>query len=160
MKMAVQKTNAMRILDKNKIDYEVITYDISDDKIDGVSVAEKTGQDVKEVYKTLVTQGLSKEFYVFVIPVAEELDLKKAAKVAGEKKVEMIHVKDITKYTGYIRGGCSPVGMKKLYKTFIHEDAKALEKMCVSGGKKGLQIKLEPKDLIESINGQFADIIH
>ena len=160
MKMAVQKTNAMRILDKNKIDYEVITYDISDDKIDGVSVAEKTGQDVKEVYKSLVTQGLSKEFYVFVIPVAEELDLKKAAKVAGEKKVEMIHVKDITKYTGYIRGGCSPVGMKKLYKTFIHEDAKALEKMCVSGGKKGLQIKLEPKDLIESINGQFADIIH
>ncbi|MDY3360575.1 Cys-tRNA(Pro) deacylase [Clostridium celatum] len=160
MKMAVQKTNAMRILDKNKIDYEVITYDISDDKIDGVSVAEKTGQDVKEVYKTLVTQGLSKEFYVFVIPVAEELDLKKAAKVAGEKKVEMIHVKDITKYTGYIRGGCSPVGMKKLYKTFIHEDAKALEKICVSGGKKGLQIKLEPKDLIESINGQFADIIH
>lgn len=158
--MAVQKTNAMRILDKNKIDYEVITYDISDDKIDGVSVAEKTGQDVKEVYKTLVTQGLSKEFYVFVIPVAEELDLKKAAKVAGEKKVEMIHVKDITKYTGYIRGGCSPVGMKKLYKTFIHEDAKALEKICVSGGKKGLQIKLEPKDLIESINGQFADIIH
>lgn len=160
MKMAVQKTNAMRILDKNKIDYEVITYDISDDKIDGVSVAEKTGQDVKEVYKTLVTQGLSKEFYVFVIPVAEELDLKKAAKVTGEKKVEMIHVKDITKYTGYIRGGCSPVGMKKLYKTFIHEDAKALEKICVSGGKKGLQIKLEPKDLIESINGQFADIIH
>lgn len=160
MKMAVQKTNAMRILDKNKIDYEVITYDISDDKIDGVSVAEKTGQDVKEVYKTLVTQGLSKEFYVFVIPVAEELDLKKAAKVAGEKKVEMIYVKDITKYTGYIRGGCSPVGMKKLYKTFIHEDAKALEKICVSGGKKGLQIKLEPKDLIESINGQFADIIH
>lgn len=160
MKMAVQKTNAMRILDKNKIDYEVITYDISDDKIDGVSVAEKTGQDVKEVYKTLVTQGLSKEFYVFVIPVAEELDLKKAAKVAGEKKVEMIHVKDITKYTGYIRGGCSPVGMKKLYKTFIHEDAKVLEKICVSGGKKGLQIKLEPKDLIESINGQFADIIH
>ena len=158
--MAVQKTNAMRILDKNKIDYEVITYDISDDKIDGVSVAEKTGQDVKEVYKTLVTQGLSKEFYVFVIPVAEELDLKKAAKVAGEKKVEMIYVKDITKYTGYIRGGCSPVGMKKLYKTFIHEDAKALEKICVSGGKKGLQIKLEPKDLIESINGQFADIIH
>lgn len=154
------KTNAMRILDKNKIKYEVIEYDISDGKIDGVSVAEKTNQDVKEVYKTLVTQGLSKEFYVFVIPVAEELDLKKAAKVAGEKKVEMIHVKDITKYTGYIRGGCSPVGMKKLYKTFIHEDAKALEKICVSGGKKGLQIKLEPKDLIESINGQFADIIH
>ena len=154
------KTNAMRILDSKKVNYEMIAYDILDDKIDGISVAEKTGQDVKEVYKTLVTQGLSREFYVFVIPVDKELDLKKAAKVAGEKKVEMIHVKDITKYTGYIRGGCSPVGMKKLYKTFIYEDAKNLEKVCVSGGKKGLQIKLSPMDLIEIINGTFADIIH
>ena len=158
--MAIQKTNAMRILDKDKINYEVITYDISDDKIDGVSVAEKTGQDVKEVYKTLVTQGVSREFYVFVIPVDKELDLKKAAKVAGEKKVEMIHVKDINKYTGYIRGGCSPVGMKKLYKTFIQEEARDLENICVSGGKKGLQVKLEPMDLIKIINGSFADVIH
>lgn len=158
--MAVQKTNAMRILDKNKINYEVITYDISDDKIDGISVAEKTGQDMKEVYKTLVTQGVSRELYVFVIPVDKELDLKKAAKSAGEKSLQMIHVKDITKYTGYIRGGCSPVGMKKLYKTFIYEEAENLEKVCVSGGKKGLQIKLSPMDLIEVVNGTFADIIH
>lgn len=158
--MAVQKTNAMRILDKNKISYEVITYDISDDKIDGVSVAEKTGQDVKEVYKTLVTQGASREFYVFVIPVDKELDLKKAAKAAGEKKVEMIHVKDITKYTGYIRGGCSPVGMKKLYKTFVYEEVVSLEKICVSGGKKGLQIKLSSKDLLDAVNAEVADIIH
>lgn len=158
--MAVQKTNAMRILDKNKINYEVITYDISDDKIDGISVAEKTGQDVKEVYKTLVTQGVSREFYVFVIPVDKELDLKKAAKSAGEKSLQMIHVKDITKYTGYIRGGCSPVGMKKLYKTFIQEEARDLENICVSGGKKGLQVKLEPMDLIKIINGSFADVIH
>ena len=158
--MAVQKTNAMRILDKNKINYEVITYDISDDKIDGISVAEKTGQDMKEVYKTLVTQGVSRELYVFVIPVDKELDLKKAARSAGEKSLQMIHVKDITKYTGYIRGGCSPVGMKKLYKTFIQEEARDLENICVSGGKKGLQVKLEPMDLIKIINGSFADVIH
>lgn len=158
--MAVQKTNAMRILDKNKINYEVITYDVSDDKIDGISVAEKTGQDVKEVYKTLVTQGTSREFYVFVIPVDKELNLKKAAKAAGEKNLQMIPVKDITKYTGYIRGGCSPVGMKKLYKTFIQEEATRLENICVSGGKKGLQVKLKPIDLIKIINGSFTDVIH
>lgn len=153
------KTNAMRILDKNKIKYDVIEYDISDGKIDGVSVAEKTNQDVKEVYKTLVTQGNTKSIYVFVIPVNEELNLKKAAKVCGEKKVDMIHVNDLLKLTGYIRGGCSPVGMKKLYKTFIHKDAEVLERICVSGGKKGLQVKLSPQDLKESINAVFEDLI-
>lgn len=157
--MAVQKTNAMRILDKSKIEYEVITYDISDDKIDGISVAEKTGQNLNEVYKTLVTIGNTKELYVFVIPVAEELDLKKAAKVCGEKKIEMIHVKDINKYTGYIRGGCSPIGMKKMYKTFIQKDAENLKKICISGGKKGIQVKVATKNLIELVNGIFADII-
>lgn len=153
------KTNAMRILDKNKIKYDVIEYDISDGKIDGVSVAEKTSQDLKEVYKTLVTQGNTKMIYVFVIPVNEELNLKKAAKVCGEKKVDMIHVNDILKLTGYIRGGCSPIGMKKLYKTFIHKDAEVLERICVSGGKKGLQVKLSPQDLKESINAVFEDLI-
>ncbi|SCK03087.1 Cys-tRNA(Pro)/Cys-tRNA(Cys) deacylase ybaK [uncultured Clostridium sp.] len=153
------KTNAMRILDKNKIKYDVIEYDISDGKIDGVSVAEKTNQDVKEVYKTLVTQGNTKSIYVFVIPVNEELNLKKAAKVCGEKKVDMIHVNELLKLTGYIRGGCSPVGMKKLYKTFIHKDAEVLERICVSGGKKGLQVKLSPQDLKESINAVFEDLI-
>lgn len=157
--MAVQKTNAMRILDKSKIEYEVITYDISDDKIDGISVAEKTGQNLNEVYKTLVTIGNTKELYVFVIPVAEELDLKKAAKVCGEKKIEMIHVKDINKYTGYIRGGCSPIGMKKMYKTFIQKDAENLKKICISGGKKGIQVKVATMNLIELVNGIFADII-
>ncbi|MBC5630117.1 Cys-tRNA(Pro) deacylase [Clostridium sp. NSJ-6] len=149
----------MRILDKNKIKYDVIEYDISDGKIDGVSVAEKTNQDLKEVYKTLVTQGNTKMIYVFVIPVNEELNLKKAAKVCGEKKVDMIHVNDILKLTGYIRGGCSPIGMKKLYKTFIHKDAEVLERICVSGGKKGLQVKLSPQDLKESINAVFEDLI-
>ena len=157
--MSKVKTNAIRILDKHKISYELRTYEAGE-AIDGVSVANKIGRDPEEVFKTLVTRGNSKEIYVFVIPVAKELDLKKAAKSAGEKSLQMIHVKDITKYTGYIRGGCSPVGMKKLYKTFIQEEAKELENICVSGGKKGLQVKLEPMDLIKIINGSFADVIH
>lgn len=102
------KTNAMRILDSKKVPYEMLSYESEDEKIDGISVAHKIGVDEKNVFKTLVAQGTSKELYVFVIPVAEELDLKNAAKIAGEKKVEMIEVKDIMKYTGYIRGGCSP----------------------------------------------------
>lgn len=107
--MAQVKTNAMRILDSKNIDFKVSTYDIKDGKIDGVSVAEKIGRDITEVYKTLVTQGSSRTLYVFVIPVAEELDMKKAAKAAGEKSIEMIPVKDITKHTGYIKGGCAPL---------------------------------------------------
>lgn len=157
--MAQVKTNAMRILDKENIKYNISTYENKDGKIDGVSVASKIGKNVEEVFKTLVLQGQSKEIYVFVIPVNEELDLKKSAKVAGEKKVEMIHVKDINKYTGYIRGGCSPIGMKKLYKTFIHSTAENLETIVVSGGKIGMQIELSPKDLTNIINGNFQDII-
>lgn len=157
--MAQVKTNAMRILDKENIKYNISTYENKDGKIDGVSVASKIGKNVEQVFKTLVLQGQSKEIYVFVIPVNEELDLKKSAKVAGEKKVEMIHVKDINKYTGYIRGGCSPIGMKKLYKTFIHSTAENLETIVVSGGKIGMQIELSPKDLTNIINGNFQDII-
>ncbi|SHF00223.1 Cys-tRNA(Pro) deacylase [Clostridium fallax] len=157
--MAQVKTNAMRILDKDKIDYEVLTYDNKDGKIDGVSVACKIGKDVKIVYKTLVTQGNSKEFYVFVIPVEAELDLKKGARASGEKKIEMIHVKDINKNTGYIRGGCSPIGMKKLYKTFIHSDAEELDNIIISGGKIGIQIELNPKELLKVVNGTFFDVI-
>ena len=157
--MAQVKTNAMRILDKENIKYNISTYENKDGKIDGVSVASKIGKNVEQVFKTLVLQGQSKEIYVFVIPVNEELDLKKSAKVAGEKKVEMIHVKDINKYTGYIRGGCSPIGMKKLYKTFIHSTAENLETIVVSGGKIGMQIELSPKDLTNIINVNFQDII-
>lgn len=157
--MAQVKTNAMRILDRENIKYNISTYENKDGKIDGVSVASKIGKNVEQVFKTLVLQGQSKEIYVFVIPVNEELDLKKSAKVAGEKKVEMIHVKDINKYTGYIRGGCSPIGMKKLYKTFIHSTAENLETIVVSGGKIGMQIELSPKDLTNIINGNFQDII-
>ncbi|MBP1890180.1 Cys-tRNA(Pro)/Cys-tRNA(Cys) deacylase [Clostridium moniliforme] len=155
----MQKTNAMRILDKNKIEYNSLTYDASDGHIDGAAVAEKTGQDPKTVYKTLVTMGNSKNLYVFVLPVLEELDLKKGAKVSGEKKIEMIHVKDINKLTGYIRGGCSPIGMKKQYKTFIQKDALNLEKIVFSGGKIGLQIEMNPKDIEKAIRVEFEDII-
>jgi Cys-tRNA(Pro)/Cys-tRNA(Cys) deacylase len=155
----MQKTNAMRALDKGKIEYKVYEYESTDGKIDGVAVANKLCQDVKTVFKTLVAQGNSKEFYVFVIPVEDELDLKKAAKVAGEKKIEMIHVKDINKYTGYIRGGCSPLAMKKLYKTFFHISAELLDKITFSGGKIGLQIEANPREVAELIRGRFEDVV-
>ncbi|PWW87054.1 Cys-tRNA(Pro) deacylase [Clostridium perfringens] len=153
------KTNAMRILDSKKVSYEMLSYESEDGKIDGISVAHKIGVDEKNVFKTLVAQGTSKELYVFVIPVAEELDLKNAAKIAGEKKVEMIAVKDIMKYTGYIRGGCSPIGMKKNYKTFIHESAEDLDFIIFSEGKIGHQIKMNPKDLLSVVEGEFAFLI-
>ncbi|MCC5420852.1 Cys-tRNA(Pro) deacylase [Clostridium perfringens] len=153
------KTNAMRILDSKKVSYEMLSYESEDGKIDGISVAHKIGVDEKNVFKTLVAQGTSKELYVFVIPVAEELDLKNAAKIAGEKKVEMIPVKDILKHTGYIRGGCSPIGLKRDYRTFIHESAKDLDFMIVSAGKIGHQIKLNPNDLVEVVSGKFKNLI-
>ncbi|SKC47178.1 Cys-tRNA(Pro) deacylase [Maledivibacter halophilus] len=155
----VKKTNAMRILDQKKIKYIAYQYNKNDGKIDGISVADKIGKDINIVYKTLVTQGSSKNIYVFVIPVAHELDLKKAAKVAREKKVEMIPVKDILKYTGYIRGGCSPIGMKKKYKTFVDASASQIQKIIVSAGKIGEQIELNVTDLTESIDAQLEDII-
>ncbi|EGT3607955.1 aminoacyl-tRNA deacylase [Clostridium perfringens] len=153
------KTNAMRILDSKKVSYEMLSYESEDGKIDGISVAHKIGVDEKNVFKTLVAQGTSKELYVFVIPVEEELDLKNAAKIAGEKKVEMIAVKDILKYTGYIRGGCSPIGLKRDYRTFIHESAKGLDFMIVSAGKIGHQIKLNPNDLVKVVSGKFENLI-
>ena len=156
--MAQGKTNAMRILDSKKVSYELITYDNTDGKIDGLSVAEKINRDPKWVYKTLVAYGSSKQVYVFIIPVGDELDLKKAAKAAGEKKIEMIPVKDIQKLTGYIRGGCSPVGMKKQYPAFIAVQALELERIVVSGGRIGLQMEMHPRDLMQAIQGEEADI--
>ena len=156
--MSQVRTNAMRILDGQKIKYNVYTYDSSDGKIDGVSVAEKVGQDPRMVYKTLVAQGSSKNLYVFILPVAAELDLKKAAKVTGEKKVDMIPVKDIQKLTGYIRGGCSPVGMKKHYTTFIDASAREIEQIVVSGGKIGVQMELSVSDLATVTKGEITDL--
>ncbi|WP_042354463.1 Cys-tRNA(Pro) deacylase [Bacillus rubiinfantis] len=156
--MAQAKTNAMRILDAQKIEYEILTYDNKDGKIDGVSVAAKIGREPKEVYKTLVAQGASVTIYVFVIPVAEELDLKKAAKAAGEKNIHMLPVKDIQKWTGYIRGGCSPIGMKKQYQTFLDESCKELDVMVVSAGKIGMQIVIVPSQLQAITAASFADV--
>ncbi|MCM3588214.1 Cys-tRNA(Pro) deacylase [Mesobacillus maritimus] len=157
--MSGSKTNAMRILDQHKVEYGVHSYDNKDGNIDGVSVAAKIKKQPEQVYKTLVAQGTSKDVYVYIIEVEAELDLKKAAKAAGEKKVEMLPVKDIQKYTGYIRGGCSPVGMKKLYPTFIDQRAEGLETMVVSAGKIGLQIELSPADLQKVVHAHFADLL-
>lgn len=154
----MKKTNAMRLLDSKKIPYNIISYNIDDGLIDGESVAKKIGKDVEEVYKTLVTQGKN-EIYVFIIPVDKHLDLKKAAKVTDEKKIELIHVDDILKTTGYIRGGCSPIGMKKAYPSFIQKESLDLQEIIISGGKIGLQIKLNPRDLENIISIQFEDII-
>lgn len=156
--MAQSKTNAMRLLDKENITYNVYTYESTDGKIDGLSVAEKIGRDPNCVYKTLVIQGTSKNIYVCVIPVGAELDLKKAAQEAGEKKVEMLPVKDIQKHTGYIRGGCSPLGMKKLYPTLISTEASGLGLIIVSAGKIGMQVEVNPDDLKTVTKGQWANI--
>ncbi|HWR60055.1 MAG TPA: Cys-tRNA(Pro) deacylase [Clostridia bacterium] len=152
------KTNAMRILDKAGIPYGTYTYDHSDGLIDGISVANKMGQPVGQVYKTLVAQGTSREYYVFIIPVAEELDLKTAARAVGEKAVEMIKVAEINKVTGYIRGGCSPIGMKKDYKTVLDSSAKGLEAIIISAGKIGHQIELHPEELIKLIKCKVESI--
>ncbi|CAM3849521.1 Cys-tRNA(Pro) deacylase [Mesobacillus thioparans] len=157
--MAKVKTNAMRILDTQKVPYEILTYDANDGKIDGVAVAGKIGRDAAQVYKTLVAVGASKNLYVFVIPVEAELDLKKAAKAAGEKKVEMLPVKDIQKFTGYIRGGCSPVGMKKNYPTFLDGSAQELETIIVSAGKIGFQVELAPEQLLNATSGRYENLI-
>ncbi|PHV71705.1 Cys-tRNA(Pro) deacylase [Sporanaerobium hydrogeniformans] len=157
--MGIAKTNVMRLLDKEKIPYEITSYDISDGKIDGVAVAAKIGKAPEQVYKTLVVCGHSKNYYVFVIPVIQELDLKKASKIVGEKNIEMLHVKDLQKVTGYIRGGCSPIGMKKQFKTYIHEAAKSQQKITFSAGKVGFQVTIAPEHLSAYINGDFADLV-
>lgn len=157
MSMAKEtKTNAMRKLDTLHISYTEHQYDASDGHIDGVAVATKCGLDPDQVFKTLVTQGNDHNFYVFVIPVREELDLKKCAKAAQVKSVEMIHVKDLLKTTGYIRGGCSPVGMKKEFSTFFDETMVLFDTVYVSGGRIGTQIEISPDDLIRVTNGTLT----
>lgn len=151
------KTNAMRILETKKIPYTTHTYEC-EEFIDGIQIADMLGLPHEKVYKTLVTQGNSKNYYVFVIPIAEELDMKKAAKSVGEKSVAMLHVKDINAVTGYIRGGCTAIGMKKQYVTRIEEVAKNLEHIIVSGGKLGTQLELTPDDLVKASNAEYADI--
>ncbi|WP_342513309.1 Cys-tRNA(Pro) deacylase [Sporosarcina sp. FSL K6-1522] len=153
------KTNAVRILDGEGVSYELMTYDVNDGLLDGVSVAEKTGQAVDAVFKTLVTIAGPRVLIVFLVPVAQELDLKKAARAAGVKKLEMLPLKDLTKETGYVRGGCSAVGMKKRYPTFMDQTAELLEQIIVSAGKPGLQMKLAPDDLARVAGAAFYDLV-
>ena len=156
--MAEQKTNVMRVLEQKKIPYTAHEYPHGNEAVDGVTVAALTGLDPDRVFKTLVTRGASKTVYVFVIPVASELSLKKAAKAVGEKSVAMIHVTEINALTGYVRGGCSPIGMKKQYKTVYHCTAETLETMVVSAGRIGFQVELSPQELIKLTHGSTADI--
>lgn len=152
------KTNAMRILERNKISYQMSTYEC-DEFIDGIHVADLLGMPHEMMYKTLVTVGKSKTYYVFVIPIEKEIDLKKAAKTVNEKSLEMLPLKDLTNVTGYVRGGCTSIGMKKKFTTIIQEDALHLGEIVVSGGKIGLQLTLQPEDLKRVTDAQFADVI-
>jgi Cys-tRNA(Pro)/Cys-tRNA(Cys) deacylase len=153
------KTNAVRILDGEGISYELMEYNVDDRLLDGVSVAEKTGQAVTTVYKTLVTIAAPRELFVFLVPVAAELDLKKAARTAGVKKLDMLPLKDLTNETGYVRGGCSAVGMKRKFPTFMDNSAETLEAMIVSAGKPGLQMKLSPHQLTKVAEASFVDVL-
>ncbi len=152
------KTNAMRILDKNKMKYKINIYECDEFK-DGITIADRLGQPYEISFKTLVTVGKSNEYYVFVIPIDKEIDMKKAAKAVGEKSIEMLHVKDINRVTGYIRGGCTPIGMKKNYKTVIHESINNYEEIIISGGRIGAQIFIAPGDLIKVTKAYVTDII-
>lgn len=152
------KTNAMRILDRMKIPYQTHTYEC-DEFVDALKIADQLQLPYEKVYKTLVTVGNSRNYFVFVIPIHKELDLKKAARAVGEKSLSMIHVKEIQQVTGYIRGGCTAVGMKKQYVTRIDESAQALLRIVVSGGRIGTQLELDPEDLKRASGAEYADVI-
>lgn len=152
------KTNVMRVLDKNKIPYTSHAYN-PDPTMTGEEIAALLNEEPSHVFKTLVTQGKSNSYYVFVIPVTQELDLKKAAKAADEKSISMIKQKELLPLTGYVHGGCSPIGMKKQFKTFIHETAKNYKTIFVSAGRVGCQIEIAPDDLMKVAKCELADII-
>jgi Cys-tRNA(Pro)/Cys-tRNA(Cys) deacylase len=155
---APEKTNVMRILKAADVGYTAHGYDVGDGKIDGVSVAEKIGKAQEMVFKTLLTIALGGEICVFLLPVVAELDLKKAARAATVKNIEMAPARDILKISGYVKGGCSPVGMKRLYRTFNDENAILLDTMVVSAGKIGAQIELKPDDLLMLTKASYADL--
>ena len=157
-KQKEEKTNVMRVLDQKKVPYTAHTYPVGDSAPDGVTVAQMLGQDPAAVFKTLVAKGASGGYYVFDIPVAETLDLKKAAKAVGEKSVAMLPSKELLPLTGYVHGGCSPVGMKKRFPTVFHESCLKCETICVSAGKVGFQVELASLDLIALVGGTTADV--
>ncbi len=157
-KKKVQKTNAMRIVEQQKIPYNEYEFEWSEDHLSANSVAEKIGIEDGKIFKTLVTVGNKTGPVVAVIPGNKELNLKKLASASGNKKVDMLHLKDLEETTGYIRGGCSPIGMKKLFPTYIAEEANQFETIIVSAGKRGMQIELQPESILQVTNGKLADL--
>ena len=157
--MKTQKTNAVRLLESSNITHSTLTYDVDESDLSGITVANKIGVEPEKVFKTLVTRGEKTGINVFCIPVTEELNLKKAAAVCGDKKIEMIKEKELLPLTGYIKGGCSPIGMKKHYPTFIDETAKLFDEISISAGIRGMQIMVKPNDLLEVVKGKFVDLI-
>lgn len=155
----MSKTNAIRILELHKVKFDTINYEVDESDLSGETVALKVGVNPETVFKTLVCVGDKTGHAVFCIPVTQELNLKKAASASGNKKVEMIKLKDLLPLTGYIRGGCSPIGMKKLFPTYIDETAQLFESICVSAGVRGTQMKLSADDLLKLVNGVYADLI-
>ncbi|MBS7344141.1 MAG: Cys-tRNA(Pro) deacylase [Caryophanon sp.] len=158
MAKKIQKTNAIRLVEQQKIAHDVLQYEVDPEHIDGLSVAAKIGHTVDEVFKTLVATAGAQKYFVFVIPVGAELNLKLAAKVVGEKKIDMLPVKELLGLTGYVRGGCSPIGMKKLFPTVIDESARQKPYIIVSAGKIGMQLQLSVDDLARVTNAQIAAI--
>ncbi|MBO4242518.1 MAG: Cys-tRNA(Pro) deacylase [Clostridiales bacterium] len=154
----MKKTNAMRMLDKAGIGYKAMEYEYDENDLDGHHVAEFFDIPYEEVFKTLVAKGESGEYLVLCLSVDDEVDLKKAAKLAGEKRVELIHVKELLPLTGYIRGGCSPVGMKKKFRTFFDEMILLLDEVCVSGGQRGVQLRLKARDLIDYTEAKVGEL--
>lgn len=157
--MKINKTNVARLLDKAKISYQLIPYEVDENDLSAIHVAEQLGENVEQVFKTLILHGDKSGYFVCVIPGADEVDLKKAAKVSGNKKCEMIPVKELLPLTGYIRGGCSPIGMKKHFPTYIHLSAEQFENIYISAGQRGLQVLLAPADLIRETNASYADLV-
>lgn len=157
--MKINKTNVARLLDKAKIAYELVSYEVDENDLSAIHVAEQLGENIEQVFKTLILHGDKTGYLVCVIPGADEVDLKKAAKVSGNKKCEMIPVKELLPLTGYIRGGCSPIGMKKHFPTYLHQSAEQFDKIYISAGQRGLQVLLAPSDLIREVRAVIADII-
>lgn len=157
--MKINKTNVARLLDKAKIAYQLVSYEVDENDLSAIHVAEQLGENVEQVFKTLILQGDKNGYFVCVIPGADEVDLKKAAKVSGNKKCEMIPVKELLPLTGYIRGGCSPIGMKKHFPTYIHETAELFDQIYISAGQRGLQVLLSPADLIKEVKALTANLV-
>ena len=157
--MKINKTNVARLLDKAKIAYQLVPYEVDENDLSATHVAEQLGENVEQVFKTLILHGDKSGYFVCVIPGADEVDLKKAAKVSGKKKCEMIPVKELLPLTGYIRGGCSPIGMKKHFPTYIHQSAGQYDTIYISAGQRGLQVQIAPDDLIREVRAEVADLI-